>query len=650
MSEIAIFVSHRTDIDSECIKNPLYHNIACGKALEEDYDILPGDDTGDNISAKKAIYSEYTVQYWAWRNYDADYYGLCHYRRYLSFADEFFPEWNNQRFVSEPYLAKETVKKYGLLSEQNMRKTIEQYDVITSVTYETSSEPIMPRCHTVRDLFGRNPQLLTSYEDISLMQDIVKEKFPQYYKALEDELNSDRHRGFNCYVMKKELFQLMCEYEFGVFFELEKKLSFTNNPREMGYLGEILYGSFIRWVIDRKKYKVKETQIVLFHDTRRRHGVSLAAAAKYKLKSAIKRFCVKTMPAYRVSLRTEQNAIAQNGAIASLNAKIDFLNAKIDTLTGELRLLSQREISSFWTQPRQFDYDTDENKLAFWHNYPKATGDLRMIQMANMTLLKKMKSACDEIGASFWLHGGCLIGALRHNGFIPWCFDISVGMMREDYLKLRDYVNDEFGGDKYEVTENYYLHIAAKVYRFQRADIECNCAVGIVVYDNYDLMLDNPVNDWLSLSQQKGHMISLLKDVCQKQGEFPDEPTLEGYDELKRLLDNTFDMFITRSAGSKNSKYLLWGMDNTFDAPGTFAAAHGRIFEKRDIFPLKECEFEGEKFTVPCDFDKYTFAECGMRYVEIPPDMGEANQWRQYFTTPEQIENALRIVKEENTV
>lgn len=647
MSEIAIFVSHRTDIDSECINNPIYHNIACGKALEKDYDILPGDDTGDNISKKKERYSEYTVQYWAWKNYDADYYGLCHYRRYLSFADEFFEEWNDQRFVFEPCLTQESVRKYGLLSPEEMKKKIEKYDVVTSVTYETSNTPVEPRCHTVRDLFACSPQLLTSYEDIALMQKIVEEKFPQYSKALADELDSERHRGFNCYVMKKELFQLMCEYEFGVFFELEKKLSFNNNPRELGYLGEMLYGSFIRWVNYQKKYKVKETQIVLFQDTRRRPKRTILSAAKQKTKSAMKKFCTKTMPAYRVSLRTEQDVLAQNGTVAALNAKVDFLNAKIDVLTSELRLLSQREMSSFWTQPRQFDYDNDENKLNFWRSYPKATGDLRMIQQAQLSMLKRFRDICEKADVRFWLHGNSLVGALRHGGFIPWSFDVCVGMMRDDLEKIKEYVNSESDDGKYSITDNYYLHIAAKTYKFQRADLESNCAVSIAVYDPYDLKFDDPVSDWLNLSQQKVHMTSLLADTCKELDEFPDEPTLEGYDDLKEALDEVFDKFITRSRGGSGSRYVLWGMDNAYDAPGTYTASHGRIFDRQDIFPLKECEFEGEKFSIPCNYDKYTFAESGTRYVEVPQNMGESSGWKQFFATQEQLETARQIIEEE---
>lgn len=95
MSNIRIFVSHRIDIDSETVDTPVYFPVRCGAVYDESNSEIQGDDTGDNISKLRMSFCEFTVQYWAWKNVDADYYGLCHYRRYLSFSDK---HYNNTAF------------------------------------------------------------------------------------------------------------------------------------------------------------------------------------------------------------------------------------------------------------------------------------------------------------------------------------------------------------------------------------------------------------------------------------------------------------------------------------------------------------------------------------------------------------------------
>lgn len=74
--------------ESPYIKNECILPIQVGKA-NKDFTLsyCVGDDTGDNISEKNPFWCELTALYWAWKNLDADYYGLMHYRRFLSFED-----------------------------------------------------------------------------------------------------------------------------------------------------------------------------------------------------------------------------------------------------------------------------------------------------------------------------------------------------------------------------------------------------------------------------------------------------------------------------------------------------------------------------------------------------------------------------------
>ena len=63
-----------------------------------------------------------------------------------------------------------------------------------------------------------------------------------------------------------------------------------------------------------------------------------------------------------------------------------------------------------------------------------------------LDILRVFIDICDNYNLRWWASGGTCIGALRHNGFIPWDDDLDVAMPRPDYEKLwslRDEINKD---------------------------------------------------------------------------------------------------------------------------------------------------------------------------------------------------------------
>lgn len=75
----------------------------------------------------------------------------------------------------------------------------------------------------------------------------------------------------------------------------------------------------------------------------------------------------------------------------------------------------------------------------------RETGDtpLRQCQLVMLRMLKNFDYLCKKHGIKYFLTGGSLIGAVRHNGFIPRDDDLDVGMTRRNYeLFVQKAVNE----------------------------------------------------------------------------------------------------------------------------------------------------------------------------------------------------------------
>lgn len=62
--------------------------------------------------------------------------------------------------------------------------------------------------------------------------------------------------------------------------------------------------------------------------------------------------------------------------------------------------------------------------------------DLNDIQECGRGMLKILDEFCQRNGLRYWASGGTMLGAVRHNGFIPWDDDVDIHMPMKDYMRL----------------------------------------------------------------------------------------------------------------------------------------------------------------------------------------------------------------------
>lgn len=274
MNSIEIFVAcHKP---SELPNNPIFHPIHVGAAISRV--TLPGmqrDDEGENISAQNPQYCELTAQYWAWKHSEADYIGLCHYRRYLSFSKKRFTNFtpDNRKQILVKVLTPETEDKYGLLDQNTIQEIIASHDVLVGEAQDLSKvyTPFGTQSTTLKH-WQAHDNALINVNDLEKLFAIVKRSYPDFYNSMREYMNGKMFYGFNTFVMRKDLYREMCEMEFNVLAQLEKKVDLTHYNQQLsriyGFMGEILFSSFIYHIKKtRPDIRIGERQLLYFEKT-----------------------------------------------------------------------------------------------------------------------------------------------------------------------------------------------------------------------------------------------------------------------------------------------------------------------------------------------------------------------------------------------
>ncbi len=104
---------------------------------------------------------------------------------------------------------------------------------------------------------------------------------------------------------------------------------------------------------------------------------------------------------------------------------------------------------------------------------------LRKVQLTELEIAKEIKRVCEENGIRYFLYRGTLLGAVRHQGFIPWDDDMDFGMLRPDYEKFCRIAPEKLGKDfcfqNWHTDKNYALPFG-KVRKRGTVFVEAKCA------------------------------------------------------------------------------------------------------------------------------------------------------------------------------
>lgn len=323
------------------------------------------------------------------------------------------------------------------------------------------------------------------------------------------------------------------------------------------------------------------------------------------------------------SLEAKQNELHK--LIRNQQSMIEHQLRLIEHLSSQVSLVQQTQIANenkniirFWSQYGQ-GRGSVEDRQQFFRNFPQATGGMRLLQLALSKLLCEFRDYCREIGIeNWWILGGTLLGAHRHQGFIPWDDDLDAGIMRDELEKL---IHENSKSNRFRISIIWDRYNYSRQVRLYSSDKRIPGFIDLFIYDwtqtpdhrtyvksetirrrfvaELETLMDGQLSDWrgdkayMPLDTPSGKTISAIFDRY-----------------YRELIEENI---VCKKEEARGVIRSIDNMDEMHDFEW--------IYPIDQMFPTGELEFEGNTYPVPADY-MYLLENSYSNIYELPGDIG----------------------------
>ncbi len=254
---------------------------------------------------------------------------------------------------------------------------------------------------------------------------------------------------------------------------------------------------------------------------------------------------------------------------------------------------------------------------------------LREVQLISLEICKKIDKICDENCFRYYLYAGSLLGAIRHNGFIPWDDDIDIVMPRPDYERFLVYIQEH--QDELNPLKLYNINLNPDYpYMISRVSDE-RYVLNIENEDSYGIGIFVDVYPWDGVGQTEEEMVKrkikaarysslcylstrqkCIKDNTKSKTKLLIKPV--AFALAKLIGKNFFVKKINKMAlkySYDESKYvgcLVWGTDGPRG-----------IYPIEWMEPYTKVQFEDTELRAPKEWDK-ALTKLFCNYMELPSE------------------------------
>ena len=238
-----------------------------------------------------------------------------------------------------------------------------------------------------------------------------------------------------------------------------------------------------------------------------------------------------------------------------------------------------------------------------------------------LKLFREVDEICREHNLRYVLAGGSLIGALRHEGFVPWDDDVDLYMPRPDWEKFTEICKTELPPDREiqcsEVDRNYTnsfpRYASTNTCAIHKSQIIGKDCGGEII----DILTLDPVPaDDKEYEKYRTHMM-IYSDLINISVGYSDRWEIPASMYLKYLLSYIF--LGKKRTLAKLEKIMFSYKEEECDRYAMRWGGCPFLFDKDMMFPVKEGDFEGQKAMIPNKCSDYLIWHYGDEWAYMPP-------------------------------
>jgi len=250
------------------------------------------------------------------------------------------------------------------------------------------------------------------------------------------------------------------------------------------------------------------------------------------------------------------------------------------------------------------------------HDTSNHTATLQEHQQALLVLLREFDRVCKQLDIPYVLFAGTMLGAVRHQGFIPWDDDVDVMMLRADYERFLREAGSVLDTETFFLQKEFSQHWPMFFSKLRLNNTACiekyhpkDPAIHQGVY--MDIFPCDP-----AAKSELGRRIQffaskvVIAKSLYRRGYDTDSAAKKLFMALCRLLP--MKPFLRLTRGSNKTS----GMRHSFLGAASGYAKNvypSRFFENR-----MEVVFEGDTYPIPRDHDEVLTQLYGA-YMDLPP-------------------------------